>query len=234
MKMLIVLTSHDQLGNTGRKTGFYLSELTHALDVFVRAGIDVDLASPAGGLPPMDGVDRKDPLNQSFLTDEVAMARLASTARLDDVDPARYDAIYVPGGHGAMYDLPDNARLQHLLSAVYTHGGILAAVCHGPAALVNVKLPDGRYLVADKEVSSFTDAEEVAVKLDKVMPFLLESKLTARGGHFGKAGNFQPYAVVSGRLVTGQNPASAASVAAEVVRLLSTAPAIAPSGVDAR
>ncbi|MDY7232171.1 type 1 glutamine amidotransferase domain-containing protein [Hyalangium rubrum] len=228
MKMLIVLTSHDQLGNTGRKTGFYLSELTHSLDVFQRAGIEVDLASPKGGLPPMDGVDRGDAINKTFLEDKGWMARLEKTTRLEDVDPSRYDAVYVPGGHGTMYDLPDNARLQAILAAVYTRGGVVAAVCHGPAALVNVKLEDGSYLVAGKSVSSFTDEEETAMKLTQAMPFLLESKLRERGGRFGKAPNFKPHVATAERLVTGQNPASAAGVASEVVRLMRAVPITAP------
>jgi putative intracellular protease/amidase len=222
MKVLVVLTSHDQLGNTGKKTGFYLSELTHALEVFEKAGVEVELASPKGGLPPMDGVDRADAANRAFLDNAQWMKRLERTVRLADVDPARFDAVYVPGGHGTMYDLPDNERLQGLIASIYTRGGVVAAVCHGPAALVNVKLPDGRYLVDGKEVSSFTNEEEEAVKLTQAMPFLLESRLRERGGRFGKAPNFQPYVAAGARLVTGQNPASATGVAREVVRLLDT------------
>jgi putative intracellular protease/amidase len=220
MKMLIVLTSHAQLGNTGRPTGFYLGELTHALHVFERDGIQVDLASPRGGLPPMDGVQREDPVNRTFLENKGWMERLGKTARLADVDPSRYDAVYVPGGHGTMFDLPEDTHLQAVLSAVYSRGGVVAAVCHGPAALVNVKLPDDRFLVAGKDVSAFTNEEEEAVKLTSVMPFLLESRLRERGGRFGKAPNFQAHVAVSERLVTGQNPASATGVANEVVRLM--------------
>jgi putative intracellular protease/amidase len=228
VKMLIVLTSHDKLGNTGKKTGFYLSELTHALEVFEKAGIEVELASPKGGLPPMDGVDRNDPANRAFLENKTWMARLEKTTPLSAIDATRYDAVYVPGGHGTMYDLPDDTRLQAILSNVYTRGGVVASVCHGPAAIVNVKLPNGRYLVEGKEVSAFTNDEEAAVKLTEAMPFLLESRLRERGGRFAKAPNFQAHMSSSERLVTGQNPASAVGVAREVLRLLDVARTVAP------
>lgn len=224
MKILIVLTNHAQLGDTGRKTGFYLPELTHALEIFQQAGFEVDLASPKGGRPPMDGVDRDDAVNRNFLDDPTWMARLGKTTGLEDVDPSQYVAVYVPGGHGTMFDLPDDVRLQAILSSVYERGGVVSAVCHGPAALVNVKLRDGSYLVANKNISSFTNDEEAAAKLSKAMPFLLESKLTERGGQFGKALPFQPHIVTAERLVTGQNPASAQGVAKEVVRLLRLKP----------
>lgn len=220
MRILIVLTSHDTLGDTGRKTGFYLSELTHALDVFTRAGFEVDYVSPKGGKAPMDGVSREDALNRAFLDDAKQLARLDKTLRPDDVDAQRYAAIYVPGGHGTMFDLPKDERLNALIGNLYARGGAVAAVCHGPAALVNAKLPDGRYLVAGKDVSAFTNEEEAAVELTQVVPFLLESKLIERGARHTKAPNFQQHVVVSERLVTGQNPASAAAVAEALVRVL--------------
>ena len=220
MNLLIVLTSHEQLGNTGRKTGFYLSELTHALEVFEAAELEIELASPLGGKPPMDGVDRADPVNQRFLDDPDWQDRLANTRRLAEVDAADYDAVYVPGGHGTMFDLPNDAALQHLLADVYDDGGVVAAVCHGPAALVNVRLEDGRYLVAGREVAGFTNEEEDEVKLSQAMPFLLQSKLTERGGRFSGAPKFQAHVVVSDRLVTGQNPASAKGVAEATLKLL--------------
>jgi len=235
MKILIVLTSHDQLGNTGRKTGFYLPELTHALDVFAKAGFGFDLVSPKGGQPPVDGADAKDPLNAAFLADATWTERLARTLTPEQVDPKQYVGVYVPGGHGTMFDLPENAGIQKLIGAVYAQGGVVSAVCHGPAALVNVKLPDGRYLVAGKEVSAFTNEEEAAVQLTQVMPFLLESTLTERGAKLRKVANFQPQVSVSERLVTGQNPASTAGVAEAAVRLLPTAHAArAAAAVEAR
>jgi putative intracellular protease/amidase len=220
MKLLIALTSHAQLGTTGRQTGFYLSELTHALEVFEAAEVEIDLASPKGGKPPMDGVDRADPANQRFLDDASWQERLANTQRLSDVDSAEYDAVYVPGGHGTMFDLPEDGALQSLLANVYEEGGVVSAVCHGPAALVNVKLDDGRYLVAGREVAAFTNEEEAEVKLSEAVPFLLESKLVERGATFISAPKFQAHVAVSDRLVTGQNPASARDVAVETLRLL--------------
>ncbi|MFP2927771.1 type 1 glutamine amidotransferase domain-containing protein [Pyxidicoccus sp. 3LG] len=220
MRVLIVLTSHDTLGDTGRKTGYYLSELTHALDVFTRAGLEVDFVSPKGGRPPMDGVERDDPLNRAFLDDARWNARLETTLRPEQVDATRYAALYVPGGHGTMFDLPGDTRISGLIGSVYARGAVVAAVCHGPAALVDVKLPDGTYLVAGRDVSAFTNEEEAAVKLTQVMPFLLESKLIERGARYTKAPDFQPHVVVSERLVTGQNPASATGVAEALVRLL--------------
>jgi len=222
MRVLIVLTSHDTLGNTGKPTGYYLSELTHALDVFTRAGLEVDFVSPKGGRPPMDGVSRDDALNRAFLDDARWTERLGSTLRPEEVDPARYAALYVPGGHGTMFDLPQDTRVSGLIGTVYARGAVVAAVCHGPAALVNVTLPDGSYLVAGREVSAFTNEEEAEVKLTEVVPFLLESKLIERGARVTKVANFQKHVVVSERLVTGQNPASAAGVAEATVRLLTS------------
>lgn len=220
MLLLIVLTSHAELGSTGKKTGFYLSELTHALEVFDQAGVQWVLASPKGGLPPMDGADRADAANRRYLDDPKFMAALQKTVALKDVDSSKFDGVYVPGGHGTMYDLPGDAHLQKIVAAVYAKSGVVAAVCHGPAALVQVTLADGSALVAGKAVAGFTNEEEEAAGLTKVMPFLLESKLKALGGKYSKAANWQSHVAVDGRLVTGQNPASAAGVAAETVKLL--------------
>ncbi|MCA9552497.1 MAG: type 1 glutamine amidotransferase domain-containing protein [Myxococcales bacterium] len=222
-RILIILTSHAQLGDTGRPTGFYLSEVTHPTHVFAQAGFQVDYASPKGGAAPMDGVDRKDPINATYLDDPAWMARIRATLRVDEVDPSRYDAVFLAGGHGTMWDLPDDAALQALLARTYDAGKVVAAVCHGPAGLVNVKLSDGRYLVAGKQVAGFTDAEEAAVELTDVVPFLLASRLRARGAEVKPAPNFAKNVVVSERLVTGQNPASARGVAEAVVEVLRAA-----------
>lgn len=222
-RVLIVLTSQDRIPRAGRATGFYLSELTHALDVFERAGIAVDLASPKGGAPPMDGVDRSDPANARFLADRTWQARLAHSRPLTAVQADRYGAIYIAGGHGAMFDLPGNAALGRLIAAIDRKGGVVAAVCHGPAALVDVRGAGGRPLVADRAVSAFTDEEERAVGLAAAMPFLLQRRLVERGAHFEAAGVFQAHVAVDGRLVTGQNPASARGVAEAVVTLLRAA-----------
>lgn len=219
-RVAIVLTNHGQLGDTGKPTGFYLSEASHPYTVFRAAGWEVDFLSPKGGLAPMDGVDRADPVNAAFLDDAALVARTKSTVAIAAADAARYDAIFFSGGHGTMWDFPSDASVQELIRAVYERGGVVAAVCHGPAALVNARLSSGMYLVAGKEVSAFTDEEEIAVELEKVVPFALESKLRARGARFVEAPNFEKKVAVSERLVTGQNPASATGVAEAVVDLL--------------
>ena len=176
-RIAIVLTNHGQLGETGKATGFYLSEATHPHEVFREAGYEIEFLSPKGGLAPMDGVDASDPINAAFLADETLVARTKQTTPIAAVDPARYDAVFFAGGHGTMWDFPDDPGVQALIRAVYERGGVVAAVCHGPAALVNARLSDGTYLVAGKQVSAFTDEEEVAVKLEAVVPFALESTL---------------------------------------------------------
>lgn len=219
-RVAIVLTNHGQLGDTGKPTGFYLSEATHPYAVFHKAGYEIDFLSPKGGEAPMDGVDRTDPINAAFLDDEALVARTKSTTAIPKAMSVPYDAVFFAGGHGTMWDFPNDAGVLELIRTVYERGGVVAAVCHGPAALVNARLSSGMYLVAGKEVSAFTDEEEVAVKLETVVPFALESKLRARGARFVEAPNFEKKVAVSERLVTGQNPASATGVAEAVVELL--------------
>jgi putative intracellular protease/amidase len=220
-KVLFVLTSHDKLGNTGKETGFYLPEVTHPYEAFAQAGMEVEFVSPKGGKAPMTGVDLSDPLNKAFLDDPAKIAKLANTLTPAEVDPTRYDAIFYAGGHGTMWDFRDNDALAKIAAAVYEQGGVVGAVCHGPAGLVNIKLSDGSYLVAGKTVASFTNEEEAAVKLNEVVPFLLEPALIERGATHTKAPNFQSHVVVSERLVSGQNPASAKGVGEQMVKLLS-------------
>jgi putative intracellular protease/amidase len=219
-RVAIVLTNHSQLGETGKPTGFYLSEASHPYEVFRKAGYEIDFVSPKGGEAPMDGVDRNDPINAAFLDDEALVARTKSTTSIAKAMAVPYDAVFFAGGHGTMWDFPNDANVQELIRTVYERGGVVAAVCHGPAALVNARLSSGMYLVAGKEVSAFTDEEEIAVELEKVVPFALESKLRARGARFVEAPNFEKKVAVSERLVTGQNPASATGVAEAVVGLL--------------
>ncbi len=219
-RVAIVLTNHAQLGDTGKPTGFYLSEATHPYEVFHKAGYEIDFLSPKGGEAPMDGVDRTDPVNAAFLDDEALVARTKSTTPIAKAMSVPYDAVFFAGGHGTMWDFPSDAGVQELIRAVYERGGVVAAVCHGPAALVNARLSGGAYLVAGKEVSAFTDEEETAVALESVVPFALESKLRTRGARFVEAPNFEKKVAVSERLVTGQNPASATGVAEAVVELL--------------
>ena len=226
-KILIALTSHGQLGSTGRPTGFYLPEAAHPYHIFTQAGYVVEFVSPQGGAPPMDGVDKSDPIQQALLDDAAAMAKLRNTLRPEQVDASDYDALFYAGGHGVMWDFPNNVELAKLARQIYEREGVVAAVCHGPAALVNITLSDGRYLVAGKTISTFTNEEESAVGLTEVVPFLLESRLRERGAQISKAPNFEAHTAVSERLVTGQNPASAAPVARQVLRVLAERPVAA-------
>lgn len=220
-KVLFVVTSHGEKGSTGEKTGYYLSEVSHAWDVLVGAGYDVDFVSPKGGEAPVDGFDLSDPINKSFWYNAAYRAKISNTLKPSDVRVCDYAAIYFAGGHGTMWDFADNNELQELTRQIYESKGVVGAVCHGPSGLVNVKLSSGKYLVEGKRVNSFTDAEEKALKLEKVVPFMLESELRKRGAKFESSEMWQPHVAVDGRLVTGQNPASAKGVALEMVRLLS-------------
>lgn len=222
--ILFVLTSCQQLGETGRKTGYFLSEVTHPARVLADAGCNIRFASPRGGQPPVDpgSRDRDDEDNRWFLTDDDWLNRMAGSARPEDLDAGDFEAIFFAGGHGAMWDLPENRPLARLTAAIWERGGIVAAVCHGPAGLVNVRLANNGYLVAGREMTSFTNDEEAAVDLDGVVPFLLEARLRERGANFSKADPFQEHVVTDGRLVTGQNPASARGVGKAMVRLLQT------------
>ncbi len=215
-RVLIALTSHSELGDTGRKTGFYVSEAAEPWAVFTEAGYEVGLVSVAGGRPPVDGLDESDPLQQKFL----GTVDLENTPVAADLDATAYDAIFFAGGHGAMWDFPVADDLLKLAADIYERGGVVAAVCHGPSALVSLKLSDGSYLVDGKKVAGFTNAEEEAVGLTEVVPFLLADKLTERGAIHQAADNFTPQAVTDERLVTGQNPQSAQVTAEAVGKLL--------------
>jgi putative intracellular protease/amidase len=210
--VLFVLTSHAIKGSTGEPTGYYLAEVTHPLAVLEEAGITAEFASIQGGEPPVDGLDLEDSSNARYWNDPDFRQAISNTPPLRDVDPAKYSAIFFAGGHGTMWDFPNSPDVQQVTRAIYEDDGAVAAVCHGPSALVNVKLSDGRYLVEGKQVSSFTDSEERAVQLEGVVPFLLASELTARGAQHQPAPDWQRKVVVDGRLVTGQNPQSATAV----------------------
>jgi len=217
-RILIVLTSYDRKG--AEPSGFYLSEATHPYKVFTGAGYRVDFVSPKGGKAPVDGFDLNDPINAAFWNDTQTRNAVEHTLKPAEIHAEDYAAVFYAGGHAAMWDLPDDMALVDIATSIYERGGVVSAVCHGPAGLVNVKLREGRYLVEGKDVSSFTNDEERAVKLDKVVPFLLEDRLLERGARHHSAPNFQPEVVVSERLATGQNPASATGVAEAVVKLL--------------
>lgn len=217
-KILLALTSNDKLGDTGRTTGFYVPEAAHPYRVFTAAGYDVDFVSVKGGEPPRDGVKSDDAEVTTFLQE--LGDRLANTTTADQLDVVDYDAIFYVGGHGTMWDFPDCEELAKFTARIYANGGVVAAVCHGPAGLVNIQLDNGAYLVNGKQLTAFTNEEETTVGLIHAVPFALESKLIERGARFTKADTFAEHAVADGRLVTGQNPASATKTAELVVQAL--------------
>jgi len=218
-RVLLALTSNDDLGGV-RKTGYYVGEAAHPWKEFVDAGFDVDVASVAGGTPPQDGYDETDEVQRAFLADEKISAQLADTTRLDEIDPTAYDAVVLVGGHGTMWDFPDSIALAAIGRDIYESGGVVAAVCHGPSGLVNMKLSDGTPLIAGKKVAGFTNEEEAAVGLTDTVPFLLADRLTEQGAKHIPADPWTEHVEVDDRLVTGQNPQSAAAVGREVVTLL--------------
>ena len=219
-KVLFVLTSHDRKGNTGVATGYYLPEAAHPWAILKTQGFEVEFVSPNGGKPPMEGAETDDPVCLKFLSDPVATKQLANTFTPSQIVAKDYAAILFVGGHGTMWDFPDNIELANIAVSIYESAGVVAAVCHGPAALVNMKLTGGPYLISGKQLAAFTDEEERAVKLDKVVPFMLESTLRQRGALHKAAPNWQCNVVVDGRLVTGQNPASAELVGKKIAQLL--------------
>jgi putative intracellular protease/amidase len=224
MKILMVVTSHDRLGDTGKKTGFWLEEFAAPYYIFLDAGAVVTIASPRGGEPPLDPKsdlpENQTELTKRFRTDITAQAELASTKKLAAVTANDFDAIFYPGGHGPMWDMPDNATSIALIEAFVKAGKPVGAVCHAPVALVNVRGKDGEYLVKNKRVTGFSNSEEEAVGLTEVVPFLLEDRLKERGGIYSKAANWAPYVQVDSKLVTGQNPASSAPGAQALLKLL--------------
>jgi putative intracellular protease/amidase len=224
LKILIVITSHDQLGDTGEKTGFWLEEFVAPYYVLKDAGAEITLASPKGGQPPLDPKsdlpENQTELTKRFRTDTAAQAELANTKRLADVSADDFDAVFYPGGHGPMWDLSDNAASIALIEAFVKADKPVGAVCHAPVAFVNARGKEGEYLVKGKRVTGFSNAEEEAVGLTAVVPFLLEDRLKERGSVYSKGTNWAPYVQVDGKLVTGQNPASSGPAAQELLKLL--------------
>lgn len=225
MHVLLVLTSHDQLGDTGNKTGFWLEEFAAPFYALRDAGARITLASPAGGQPPLDpssdAPDAQTEATERFHQDAQAQQELASTRKLDEVSAEEFDAVFYPGGHGPMWDMPDNATSIALVEQFLRANKPVGAVCHAPVALVNVRRADGQPLVSGKRVTGFTNSEESAVGLTEVVPFLLEDRLRERGGEFSRSEqDFGAHVVVDDRLVTGQNPASSAPAARELLNLL--------------
>jgi putative intracellular protease/amidase len=224
MNVLIVLTSHDRLGDTGKKTGFWLEELAAPYYVFQDAGARITLASPRGGQPPLDPKS-DEPENQTdstrrFRADAEATERLAKTKKLADVRASDFDTVFYPGGHGPMWDLAGDPVSIALLEAFVAQGKPIAAVCHAPAALTEVRDPAGQHLVKGRRVTGFTNSEERAVGLAQVVPFLLEDRLKERGASFRSGPDWQPFVQVDGQLITGQNPASSAPAAEALLKRL--------------
>lgn len=211
-KVLIVVTSHDKKGETGESTGYYLSEVSHPWEVLHEAGYEMDFVSPKGGKPPVDGLNLEDPTNKKFWEHQQYRNKIDNSLKPGEVKTDDYSAIFFAGGHGTMWDFSDNPELAKITADIYEKGGVVGAVCHGPSGLVNVKLSNGKYLVEGKKINGFTNEEETVVKLDNVVPFLLESKLIERGAIFEKSGLWQPHVAVDQRVVTGQNPQSAKGV----------------------
>ena len=223
MKILLVLTSHDRLGDTGEKTGFWLEEFAAPYYVLKDAGAEIVLASPKGGMPPLDP---KSDLPESqtehtrrFHGDAAARKELAATRLLADLSAAGFDGVFYPGGHGTMWDLPDNRESIALIEAIVNADKPVCAVCHAPAALVNVRGKDGDFLVKGRRVTGFSNAEEEAVALTGVVPFLLEDRLKERGGLYRQGADWAPHVEVDGLLITGQNPASSELAAKEMLKL---------------
>jgi len=222
-KVLFVLTSHDELGNTGLKTGFWTEELAAPYYALSDKGVEVTLASPKGGQPPIDPKS-EDPSSQTDATrrmdnDEVLKEKLKNTHKLSEVKSEDFDAVFYPGGHGPLWDLAEDKVSQDLIIDFYSNDKPVAFVCHAPGVLKNVKI-DGEYLVKGKNVTGFTNTEEEAVQLTDVVPFLVEDMLKKNGGSYSKVEDWAPYAIVDGRLITGQNPASSEKVAEELLKII--------------
>lgn len=220
-KVLFVMTSNSKLGDTGMSTGYHLFEAAAPWVALKEAGFEVEFASPLGQHAPIDAgsMDRENDVNRRFLDE--AKAGVDNTIKLSHVDASQYAAVYFPGGHGTMWDLPDNETVHEIVRTIYEkNGGIVAAICHGPAAFVGLKLSNGEYLVKGKRLSVFSDMEEKLVGKDKVVPFLLAKRLREQGARHEMADDFGESVSVDGRLITGQNPASAERLGKELVNAL--------------
>jgi putative intracellular protease/amidase len=228
-KVLMVLTSHDRLGDTGRPTGFWLEEFAAPYYVLKDAGVDITVASPKGGQPPVDPKSddpkAETPSMRRFKKDSEAQRVLANTVRLSTVSADDYDAVFYPGGHGPLWDLAEDRTSIALIEKLFAAGKPVAAVCHGPAVLRHAKAPDGTPLVKGKAVTGFADTEEAAVQLTNVVPFLVEQELKAKGGRYSKGADWADHVVADGNLITGQNPASSESTARSLLEQLVSASA---------
>lgn len=224
MKILMVLTSHDALGDTDEKTGFWVEEFAAPYYTFMDAGAEVTLASPKGGKPPIDPNsttdDAQTDATHRFDKDTKAQEALQNTCVLSEVNPEEFDAIFYPGGHGPLWDLTNDKDSIRLIEHFWSKGKPVSAVCHAPAVLLHAKTDSGEALVKGRTVTGFSNSEEAAVELTEVVPFLLEDELTAKGGHYRKVDDWQSYAVQDGMLITGQNPASSEQTAQRLLDVL--------------
>ncbi|NND92029.1 MAG: type 1 glutamine amidotransferase domain-containing protein [Granulosicoccus sp.] len=229
MKILMVLTSHDTLGDTGKKTGFWLEEFAAPYYAFKDAGAQITLASPKGGRPPIDpssdNEDSQTDDTRRFKADETAQQHLASTEKLSSIDAKDYDAIFYPGGHGPLWDLAEDADSKQLIESFYTSGRPVGAVCHAPAVFRHTLRTDGKPLVTGLKVTGFANTEEQAAGLTEVVPFLVEDMLKSNDGHYDKGPDWESFVLQDGNLVTGQNPASSAEAARAVLAILQPATA---------
>ncbi len=227
MKILMILTSHDQLGNTGNKTGFWLEEFAAPYYVFKDGGAEVVLASPKGGQPPLDpksdAEDAQTEDTRRFKKDKAAIDALAHTTRLAEISGKDFDAVFYPGGHGPLWDLAEDANSIKLIESMSAAGKTVSAVCHAPAVFRHTKSGDGAPLVKGKKVTGFTNSEEAAVQLTKIVPFLVQDMLESNGGLYSKGDDWKSYVVTDGTLITGQNPASSAAAAHAVLAQLKAA-----------
>jgi putative intracellular protease/amidase len=224
MKVLIVLTSHDKLGDTGKQTGFWIEEFAAPYYVLADEGVDITIASPKGGQPPIDPKSAEPDFQTSatkrFDADQALQEKLSKTVKLSEVRADDFDAVFYPGGHGPLWDLANDEHSIKLIEEFYRQEKLLAAVCHAPAVLAKAKAPNGDPLVKGRKVTGFTNTEEAAVQLTNVVPFLVEDKLKELGGNFSKVDDWQPYVLIDGLLITGQNPASSEEAAKELLHLL--------------
>lgn len=223
-KVLVVLPSHDQLGNTGQKTGFWLEEFTDPYYKFIDSGYEVTIASPRGGKPPVDPKstqkENQSESTQRFERDKSAQAKLENTLVLSQVSASDYDTLFLPGGHGPMWDLSSDENMKKIVEDFYSDKKIVSAVCHGPAGLLQATDRNGNSILKGKKITGFTNNEEFAVGLTKAVPFSLENRMKELGGKFEKGQDFKPFIVSDGQLITGQNPKSALPAAEKVVEIL--------------
>ncbi|MEK5148283.1 type 1 glutamine amidotransferase domain-containing protein [Psychrobacillus sp. FSL K6-4615] len=223
-KILVVVTNISKYPNLERATGLWLGEAVHFTAEMEKEGYQIDFVSPKGGHTPLDPhslqADQMTELDWQYYSNDDFLNKLSTTLSADAINPNDYDAIYYAGGHGVMWDFPEDENLQNIASTIYDNGGVVSAVCHGVVGLLNIKNGDGEYLIKNTKVTGFTNTEEIAVGLDKVVPFLTEDELVRKGANYVKGEDWAVFAVADNRIVTGQNPASGGAVAKEVIQLL--------------